>query len=188
MAGCSHISRFIAGAYNTGLPAASRRVESRSSANPCAARAMVCAVAGATTMRSAARANSICAMALGTRTSHRSVNTGRPDKAWKVASPTKRLAASVSTTCTVAPALTSSRVSSADLYAATPPVTARRMCLPWRSIAALRRPGAAAAAHAPASAPTRCAPAGCRQPWRNRGARRPCRRRPALRHSPDRPP
>ena len=44
-----------------------------------------------------------------------SVNPGRPESAWKVTGVTKRVAASVITTCTVAPSLTSRRTSSAAL-------------------------------------------------------------------------
>lgn len=71
--------------------------------------------AGATTMASASRDRSMCAMLLPTRSSHWDVNTGRPDSACIVTGVMKCVAASVITTCTVAPALVSRRTSSADL-------------------------------------------------------------------------
>ncbi len=54
-------------------------------------------------------------MLLPTRSSHCDVNTVRPDSACIVTGVMKCVAASVITTCTVAPALVSSRTSSADL-------------------------------------------------------------------------
>ena len=54
-------------------------------------------------------------MLLATRPSHWSVNTVRPESAWKVTGVTKCVAPAVITTCTVAPALVSRRVSSAAL-------------------------------------------------------------------------
>ena len=59
VAACRHIRTFMAGAISTGLSVASRVVEARSPANPCAALAIRSAVAGATTTRSAERDSSI---------------------------------------------------------------------------------------------------------------------------------
>ncbi|MNK89247.1 hypothetical protein D3C87_1092500 [compost metagenome] len=55
------------------------------------------------------------AMLLSMRASHCDRNTGRPDSACMVTGVMKCVAASVIATCTVAPALVSSRTSSADL-------------------------------------------------------------------------
>jgi hypothetical protein len=57
----------------------------------------------------------MCAMLLWSRASHWLVNTGRFESACSVTAVMKCSAASVITTCTVAPALTSARTSSADL-------------------------------------------------------------------------
>ena len=54
-------------------------------------------------------------MPLGMRVSQGSVQTGWPDSAWKVAVPTKRVAASVITTCTAAPSRVNARSNSAAL-------------------------------------------------------------------------
>ena len=59
VAAFDHISRFMAGATAIGASVARHRVASRSSASPCARRAMKSALAGATTMRSAQRASSM---------------------------------------------------------------------------------------------------------------------------------
>ena len=67
------------------------------------------------TMASASRERSMCAMLLPMRLSHSDVKTGRPESACIVTGVMKCVAASVMTTCTVAPALVSSRTSSADL-------------------------------------------------------------------------
>ena len=85
------------------------------SARPCASLAMKSALAGATSTASASRVRLMCAMLLPGRASHWFVNTARLDSACIVTGVMKRSAASVITTCTVAPALTSSRVSSAAL-------------------------------------------------------------------------
>ncbi len=115
VAGFSHIWRFIAGAIIKGHSRASTMVANRSSAKPCAARAMKSADAGATRIRSAWRDRSICAIAFGIRASHWSMNTGLPDSAWKVVAVTKWVAPSVIATCTSAPCLPSKRTSSAAL-------------------------------------------------------------------------
>ncbi len=60
VAGCCHIRTFIAGAIRTRVSVASSSVEARSSARPCAIRAIRSAVAGATTTRSATRDRAIC--------------------------------------------------------------------------------------------------------------------------------
>ena len=60
----------IAGATSSGQSRASTMVASKSSAMPLAIRARKSAEAGATTIRSAARDRSMCAMALGIRASH----------------------------------------------------------------------------------------------------------------------
>jgi hypothetical protein len=107
VAGWVHIPASIAGAASTGHEAASASVVRRLSARPCASLAIVFAVAGAITSRSAAWASPTCAMCVGSPSpgaAHRSAYTGRPVSAWKVSGATKRIAASVITTSTRAPA------------------------------------------------------------------------------------
>ncbi len=73
VAGCAHISRFMAGASSSGQLSIGRARHSRlsnSSARPCASLAMKSALAGATNTASAARVRLMCAMALGSRMSH----------------------------------------------------------------------------------------------------------------------
>jgi hypothetical protein len=115
VAGFSHISTFIAGASTSGQRRATHSAASRSSARPCTTRAMKSAVAGATTTKPRSRDSSMCPIESATRASHRSVHTGWPDSACRVAVPMKRVAASVIATRTSAPALISRRVSSAAL-------------------------------------------------------------------------
>ena len=76
---------------------------------------MKSALAGATSTALASRVRSMCAMLLGCRASHWLLKTGRPLSACIVTGVMNCAAASVITTCTVAPARTSSRTSSADL-------------------------------------------------------------------------
>src|SRR5690606_11506496 len=123
VAGCSHMRWFIAGHRVIGAVVARHRVLTRSSARPWASLAMVLAVAGAMTTRSAQRASSMWPIAASAAASHRLVRTGCPDSAWNVCAPTKRCALSVMATCTCAPASPSRRSSSAALYAAMPPHT-----------------------------------------------------------------
>ena len=118
VAGCAHISRFMAGATSSGQRSIGRARQARlskSSADPLASLAMKSADAGATISASAARVRPMCAMLLGSRVSHWLVNTGRPLSACIVTAVMNASAACVITTCTVAPALTSSRVNSAAL-------------------------------------------------------------------------
>src|SRR5947208_12956161 len=83
---------------------------------------MKSAEAGATTMASAPRERSMWPMPLPTPVCHRSVSTGRPVSACMVSGVMNRHAAGVITTSTVTSACTNRRASSADLYAAMPPV------------------------------------------------------------------
>jgi hypothetical protein len=118
VAGCDHISRFIAGATSSAQRSIGRATQasaSRSSARPCSSRARKSALAGATTIASASRVRLMCAMLLGSRASHGSANTGRPESACSVTAPMKRCADSVITTCTLAPSLAYARTSSAPL-------------------------------------------------------------------------
>ena len=62
VAGCSHIAGFIAGATSTGARLASSTVEAKSVVSPCAMRASILALAGATTIRSGQRARRIWPM------------------------------------------------------------------------------------------------------------------------------
>ena len=118
VAGCCHISRFMAGAKINGTLSMGRAKHmrlSKSSARPCSSLAMKSARAGATTMASASRLRLMCAMLLGSRASHCETYTGRFDKACRVTGVMNWAAASVITTWTVAPALTKARHSSAAL-------------------------------------------------------------------------
>ncbi len=67
-----HIRTFIAGAISTGLSVASKAVVARSSAMPLAILAMMSALAGATTSRSAARLSWICPISLSSVSEKRS--------------------------------------------------------------------------------------------------------------------
>ena len=106
----------------SGIVRASTVVETRSSLRPCTSLARKSADAGAMSITSFVRVSSMCAMPLSGRASHKSLNTGCPDRAWKVAAPTNSCALSVIATVTSRPDFTKRRVSSADLYAAIPPV------------------------------------------------------------------
>ncbi len=76
---------------------------------------MKSALAGATRIASAPRESSMCAMWFGKLASHRSVATGLPVSAWKVAGVTNRVAASVIATRTSTLFLMRRRQSSAAL-------------------------------------------------------------------------
>ena len=80
---------------------------------------MKSALAGATRIASASRLRLMCGMLLSeppdVRWSHCEVNTGRPDSACIVTGVMNCSAASVMTTCTVAPSLIRVRQSSAAL-------------------------------------------------------------------------
>ncbi|CUJ95469.1 Uncharacterised protein [Achromobacter xylosoxidans] len=115
VAGLAHISRFMAGATSSGQARATHSVDSRSSAMPWASLAMKSVLAGAISTASAPRVRSMCAMLLGTRGSHASTNTGRPDRACMVTGVMKCVAASVITTSTMAPCSVMRRTSSAIL-------------------------------------------------------------------------
>src|SRR5918992_138452 len=82
---------------------------------------MTLAVAGATTATSASRASRTCRTSPGR--SHSDVWAGFPVSAANVSGPMNRVAASVRTTDTSAPAALSKRATSAALYAAIPPET-----------------------------------------------------------------
>ena len=73
VAGCAHISRFIAGASSSGTRSIGRARHIRlssSSARPCTSLAMKSALHGAITMASASRDRLMCGMLLGSRASH----------------------------------------------------------------------------------------------------------------------
>ena len=100
VAALSHIWRFIAGATINGQSRARHNVVSRSSACPCTTFAIKLAEAGATTISSRSRDNSMCPMLSAMRGSQRSVHTVCPDKAWNVTGVMKRHALCVITTRT----------------------------------------------------------------------------------------
>ena len=109
VAGCCHISVCMAGAISTGALVASSVVPSRSEASPAAMDAIVLAVAGATTTRSA-RWPSATWRTSGT-SSCTEVVTRLREIASQVGSPTNRSASSVGTTCTSCPSSTKRRTS-----------------------------------------------------------------------------
>ena len=80
---------------------------------PAASFAMRFAVAGATTTRSVSCARRTCSTSPGR--SHSDVCAGRPVRAANVSGPTNRVADSLMTTVTSAPAAVSSRARCADL-------------------------------------------------------------------------
>ena len=131
--GFSHMLVFMAGASRMGARVASTTAASRSSAIPAAKRAMASAVAGAMTTMSARLASSMWPMPPSGTAANRSTATSCPDSACMVSGVMNWHAALVMTTRTCAPALTSSRHSSAALYAAMPPVTPSTTVLPSRS-------------------------------------------------------
>src|SRR5512146_1116014 len=104
----------------------------KSAARPRASRAMVRAVAGARTRRSARWVASMWPMRWLYSSDHMSSNTPWRDSVSNVSGATNLVAASVMTTCTSAPAFVSSRSNSTALYAAMLPVTPSRMRLPLR--------------------------------------------------------
>src|SRR6056297_613885 len=115
VAGCCHIRTFIAGASSTGVSVASRSVEARSSARPCAILAIRSAVAGATTIRSAERLSSICPISASSVRSKRSENTLRPASAETESGVTNSAPARVSTGTTSAPRSRRRRIRSSAL-------------------------------------------------------------------------
>jgi hypothetical protein len=117
VAGCAHISRFMAGAISRGTRSIGRARHIRlrsSSERPCTSRAMKSALHGAMRMASACRDRLMCGMLLARARPTASVD-GAFDSACMVTGVMNCSAASVITTCTVAPSLISSRHSSADL-------------------------------------------------------------------------
>ena len=115
VAGWSHILTFIAGAASTRLSVASKRVVARSSASPAAIRARICALAGATTIRSAARDSSIWPIAASSVRLKRSSRIGCPLSVAADKGDTNCWAAAVITTRTVAPRSLSRRINSSAL-------------------------------------------------------------------------
>ena len=108
-----HIFGCIAGTTKTGQSAANTTFVSRSSARPCAIRAIKSAVAGAITSDCANLAREIC---LTSETdSNTSVVTLRPESASQVAAPTKLRLEGVGTTVTSYPLSSNLRSKSQDL-------------------------------------------------------------------------
>ena len=133
VAGLPHICTFIAGAMASGHLAGSRaktRLVSKSSLMPWAIFAMTFAVHGAISMASASRLRLMWAMLLSVplRLSHSESYTGSPESVARVSGVMNSFAPSVMTTDTRRPCLRSRRTSSADLYAAMPPLMPKRMC------------------------------------------------------------
>ena len=112
-AGCSHISVCMAGQTMTGARVASRVAMSRSSEIPAAYFPRTRAVQGATTMRSADWPSRVCGM--GSGPSHSEVRAGSLARAEKVSGPMNRVASSVRTGATWAPASKSRRQTSTAL-------------------------------------------------------------------------
>ena len=106
---------FIAGAMSTGLSVASRTVEARSLAMPQAAFAIRSAVAGATTIRPAARDSSIWPICVSSVSEKRSSCAFSPASAETDMGVTNSSPAFVSKGMTATPRFFSSRMSSSDL-------------------------------------------------------------------------
>ena len=100
------------------------------SATPLAILAMVHAVAGATIMASAHRPRSTWLCHSPVLAVKKSQITGLPLRAESVTGVINSLPEGVITTCTSAPAFTSSRRRVTDLYAAIPPVMPNMKCRP----------------------------------------------------------
>src|SRR3984957_7445136 len=81
VAGCCHIATFIAGAIKRGAFVVRSVVEAKSSARPWATLAIISALAGATTTRSASRARRICPISISSVRENKSEYTGSPERA-----------------------------------------------------------------------------------------------------------
>ena len=112
VAGCRHIRTFMAGATRTGLSVASKAVEARSSARPCAILAMRSAVAGATTRRSAARDSWMWPISISSVRLNRAVCTFSPERLASERGVTNSSAARVRMVRTRQPRVRSRRISS----------------------------------------------------------------------------
>ena len=115
VASAVHMPVFIAGARSRGAFAASRVVESISSARPTASLARMLAVAGATTHRSASLAREMCATSQVSGRAKVSVTTGWLARVSKVSGVTNSVAFFVMTTRTWAPSLRSRDTTSTAL-------------------------------------------------------------------------
>ena len=109
------MSPSIAGATTTGADVARQVAVTTSPASPFAIEASQCAVAGATTMTSAASPTTMCPIRPSGSSSSMSVSTGCRDSAANDSGPTKRAAVGVSITATSAPSARSRRSSSTAL-------------------------------------------------------------------------
>ena len=130
VAACEYIRGFMAGQNTAGPENARYRVESRSSARPFAAFAMIFAVAGRSSMRSASLAKEIWGMEWASASSNVSVCTRSQVSAAKVSGVTKFCALAVITVMTRAPSRTRLLAYPAALKTAIPPLTPRRITLP----------------------------------------------------------
>ena len=126
---------FMAGAITTGALVARSVVETMSSAMPCAAFAMMFAVAGAITNTSAAFASEMCSTSHGKLRSKVSTTVRLHESVSNVTGEMNCVADSVMSTRTSAPFWCSLLVRSAALYAAMPPVTHRTTVFPAKRIA-----------------------------------------------------
>src|SRR5205823_3660151 len=132
----SHMRLFIAGAKTTGHAAAQIIKLTRSSHSPCATLAIMFAVAGATSIRSACSVSAMCCGSEDSTRSNVSVRTLRPESATNVSGVTNFVASRVITTDTPAPTCTSLLTTSATLYAAIPPQTATMISRPPSALSA----------------------------------------------------
>ena len=106
---------FMAGAIAIGASVARHSVVSRSGAPPPARRAMISAVAGAISTRSAHRASSMWLIDASASLSQRFLRIGRPETACSDVCVTNSSADAVMTICTSAPRSRSLRTSSGVL-------------------------------------------------------------------------
>ena len=130
VAGLSYMWPSMAGQTTTGARVASTVVVRASSASPWAMRAMVLAVAGATTTRSARSAMATWSILSSVLGSNMSVTTGRWVMLPKARGDANLVAASVMTTSTIAPCWVSLLARSTALWQAMLPETPSAMVLP----------------------------------------------------------
>ena len=143
VAGCCHMRTFIEGAIITGVSVAKSRVVARSSAMPCAILAIICAVAGATKTRSAARDSSIWPIWASSVRSNSSVKTLERARAAIERGVTNCAPDCVKTGVTRAPCAVNLRINSGSFTAAMPPEMIKRMCFSFMVYSYAARPRSA---------------------------------------------
>ena len=119
--GADHIAGFIAGASTTGHCAAKIAAVAKSSARPCASRAIMSAVVGITKIAAASRVSRMCPMRCSDAASNSSRSTDASANACTSKGLTKRWAEAVMIGVTATPSSRNRRMTSNALMIATPP-------------------------------------------------------------------